>query len=989
MTKKLSFVMSLAVLLGATLGGSALGADPAASLVGYWKLDGDTLDSSGLENHGTTEGDPVFEAGMFEQAMYFDGNGDYLVLDSVADDFTDDDLTLSAWIKTADTGTWQWWFSCNTAGGGNVIILGLISGNIVVHQGAVQVTSTTVVNDLEWRHVAYTRTGNTGNLYINGEFEGTHTTSFTLSADNRWSIAQEWDSGNPGDFLNGTVDDVRIYDRGLTEDELPQIMTTLSPGAARDPSPANEAIDVPRDAVMSWTPGRYAPAVNAHTVYFSENFDDVNDRIGGVIQNANSYTPAERLEFGTVYYWTVDEVNSPPDSTVFPGEIWRFTVEPTGYPIEDVTVTTTSASVEGSGPENTVNGAGLDEEDLHSVAVADMWLSAPGQVQPVQLEYAFDRAYSLHEMWVWNYNMELEPFVNFGVKNVNVEYSENGVDWTVLGDVEIAQANGTPTPANTAVSCDGAVARYVRLTINSNWGTSDQYGLSEVRFLYIPVWAREPEPAADATGVHPQSVMTWRAGRHAAVHDVYVSTDGQALADGTAPVVTVAEPSFDPGALGLGQTYYWAVHEVNDVEAVPVWSGDVWNFSTREYLVVDDFEGYTDYSPNRVFQTWIDGWGFSADDIFPDGFDGNGTGAQVGNIDPPFAEQTVVHGGAQSMPLAYSNTTMSYSETERTFAVPQDWTLYGIQTLTVHFRGNLDNTGQLYVKINGVKVPYDGDATDIAKVFWQTWNIDLASVNTNLTSVRTLAIGVDGAGAAGMLYIDDILLYPTPPQVIEPVEPDNAFLVAHYAFDGDVTDGSGNGYHGQPEGGPVHVAGVKGQALEFDGIDDVVRIADQDGLNPGDGSYSWTFWARLDPTAGTAGSAVWDLAVNKRETGSNGFYIGANRDQGNSDQAGFKLMLGDTGGSRVDTGYGIAPLGEWVFVACVLDRDQNVHKISVDGGNTWMTAAPPAGPIAPVQDLGIGFDIGPNNYWFHGAIDEVRLYNVALTDAEVVWLAGN
>jgi hypothetical protein len=99
-------------------------------------------------------------------------------------------------------------------------------------------------------------------------------------------------------------------------------------------------------------------------------------------------------------------------------------------------------------------------------------------------------------------------------------------------------------------------------------------------------------------------------------------------------------------------------------------------------------------------------------------------------------------------------------------------------------------------------------------------------------------------------------------------------------------------------------------------------------------------------------------------------------------------MLGNTSATRVDTPFALVPLGEWVFVAAVLDRDNNAHKISVDGGQTWATATPPTGQIAPAQDLGIGWDIGSNNFWFHGMIDEVRLYNYALSNEEVAWLAA-
>ncbi len=122
--------------------------------------------------------------------------------------------------------------------------------------------------------------------------------------------------------------------------------------------------------------------------------------------------------------------------------------------------------------------------------------------------------------------------------------------------------------------------------------------------------------------------------------------------------------------------------------------------------------------------------------------------------------------------------------------------------------------------------------------------------------------------------------------------------------------------------------------------------------------------------------------------GARGYYVGADRNQGTATQSGYKLMLGNTAGTRVDTPFVMVPQGEWVFVAAVLDRAQNVHKISVDGGQTWANAKPPTGQIAPVQDLGIGWDIGVKDFWFHGTIDEVRIYNYALSNEEVAWLAG-
>jgi hypothetical protein len=97
--------------------------------------------------------------------------------------------------------------------------------------------------------------------------------------------------------------------------------------------------------------------------------------------------------------------------------------------------------------------------------------------------------YTLHELWVWNSNQLIEPFIGFGAKTVKVEYSIDGTAWTALEGVpEFARAPGQAGYAhNTVVSFGGVSARYVRLTIEANWGgVSPSTGLSEVRFFYIP-----------------------------------------------------------------------------------------------------------------------------------------------------------------------------------------------------------------------------------------------------------------------------------------------------------------------------------------------------------------------------------------------------------------------------------------------------------------------------------------------------------------------
>jgi len=540
------------------------------------------------------------------------------------------------------------------------------------------------------------------------------------------------------------------------------IILAIPPGAARNPKPANEAIDVPREVALSWTPGEFAPPVNGHKVYLSENFKDVNDGVGGVTQDANSYTPPQRLNLGTIYYWRVDEVNGPPDYTVYKGGVWSFTTEPVGYPIKNVTATASSSHNAEMGPEKTVNGSGLNAEDLHSKEPADMWLSS-AEPLGAWIKFEFDKVYKLHQMWVWNSNQMIESLIGFGFKNVTIEYSTNGTDYTALGTtVEFARAPGTDGYAhNTTVDFVDVAAKYIRLTAKSNWGFMPQFGLSEVCFLYIPIRAREPSPESGATDVDVDVTLDFRAGREAAQHNVYLSTDQQAVVGGTAPVTTVTKASYGPLSLDLDKTYYWKINEVNMAETPTTLEGDVWSFTTRQFLIVDDFESYndldtTDPASNRIFNTWIDGYGTTTN------------GSIVGYENPPFCEKTIVHGDKQSMPLSYSNTAgKTYSEAERTFAVGQNWTKAGITTLVLYFHGASGNTGQLYIKINGSKVIYGGDAVDITRPRWKQWNINLASpAFAGLQNVTKLSIGIDGNGASGKLYFDDIRLYQLAPEIV-------------------------------------------------------------------------------------------------------------------------------------------------------------------------------------------------------------------------------
>ncbi|MCH8118923.1 MAG: hypothetical protein IIC00_04240 [Planctomycetes bacterium] len=770
MSKKVIYLISFVLIMGLVLTSVAKAVDP--DLVGWWRLDEGSgtiaKDSSGNGNNGTLEGNPQRVAGKIGGALKFDGDDDQITLKYPLTVGSSSN-TVAAWIKVPLAGT-EGLDASERVG----IVLGSYNDspntNWELHAagqmrlwwngGQIDHRGTTDLRDNTWHHITWVRdkATNANYMYIDGQLE---TTIATLGTDLTFNTTHKIGGDNRGSPPNfhGLLDDVQIYSRALTQEDIQEVMIGIPPGSASNPSPANKATDVPRDVVLSWTPGEFAAPTDGHKVYFGDNFNDVNDAIGGVAQGANSYTPAQRLDFGTTYYWRVDEVNAPPTSQIeFKGNVWQFTTEPIAYAIENITATASSSEAN-KGPENTINGSGLDANDLHSIEPTDMWLS--GSEPNAWIEYELDKVYKLHQMWVWNSNDSLESVIGFGFKDVAIEYSVNGTDYTTLGTThEFARAPGAVDYAhNTTIDFGGVTAKYVRLTTNNNWGDLlDQYGLSEVRFFSIPVFAREPSPDSGATDVAVDVTLGFRAGREAVTHDVYLSTDEQAVIDGNVPVTTVTEASYGPLSLDLDTTYYWKINEVNEAETPTTWQGDIWNFTTHEFFVVDGFEDYNDYPPDEIWSTWVDGYGVPAN------------GATVGypnpdwNQDEHYVETTIVHGDSQAMPFFYSNTGgAAYSEGERTFAVPQDWTKAGVQTLTLWFHGTSGNTGQMYVKINGSKIPYDGAAGNIAVPGWQVWNIDLASSGLNLQGVSSLAIGIDGNGASGTLYIDDIGLYALAP----------------------------------------------------------------------------------------------------------------------------------------------------------------------------------------------------------------------------------
>jgi hypothetical protein len=199
--------------------------------------------------------------------------------------------------------------------------------------------------------------------------------------------------------------------------------------------------------------------------------------------------------------------------------------------------------------------------------------------------------------------------------------------------------------------------------------------------------------------------------------------------------------------------------------------------------------------------------------------------------------------------------------------------------------------------------------------------------------------------------------------------------LGYWAFDDGsgttATDGSGNGNHGQLRNGPTWVVGKLGQALQFDGVDDYVEVPHN---------------AKLEPTTGKATVSVWINA--KRHTGPNNAQWqgilakgGAPRLYNLYTQQNQTLHFstGPSGAYIGSSSTGQVPLNEWVHVAIVVDGAHLYYLNGAPAGTGGTGATVPTGSSAALT-------IGRTNETdreFLGMIDDVRLYDVALTAEEV------
>jgi len=569
------------------------------------------------------------------------------------------------------------------------------------------------------------------------------------------------DGLEPGTTYYWRVDEIEAD--GTTTHQGDLWTFSAAPQTAYSPSPRDGDKWIDSETGLSWVAGQGA---TSHALYFGTDAEAVANRDAGVFVDdlpLPSHDP-DALEAGTTYYWAVDESDG---TNTYAGEVWSFTIADgkggikgeyfgSMTPGGEAGLTRIDPDVDFSwgndGPGDPIaadNFSARWTADLE-IAVADTYTFITRTDDGARLwldgEMIVNRWVDQGPTDAFSRPLDLEP----GFYALQMEYYENG------GGATAQLAWQTPSVARQIIPAGP---------------------------LQPPARAKFPYPASGDVNTPQDPTLRWTAGDEAAQHQIYFGEDKDAVANATPAdggiyrgQQALEATTYAVSGLEWNKTYYWRVDEVNPANPDSPWKGGVWKFTTADFIVVDDFEAYTNDVGTRAFEAWIDGVGFTLPEP---GNPGNGTGAAVGhdiwNAGSPhyngqIMETLLVKGGGQSLPLYYDNTASPYlSEAQRTWTMPQDWTSNGAETLVLYVRGIPTNVAEpVYVVIEDslgqTAVVTQANPEAALATQWLEWEIalsDLADAGVNPAAVKKMTLGLGNQaaptpGAAGVLYVDEI-----------------------------------------------------------------------------------------------------------------------------------------------------------------------------------------------------------------------------------------
>ncbi len=519
----------------------------------------------------------------------------------------------------------------------------------------------------------------------------------------------------------------------------------VPPKSAYKPNPVDNGKFVSPEVTLTWTAGDDA---KLHTVYFGDDYDTVSSAAGGAQIGVTTYTPGT-LELEKIYYWRVDEFDG---VSTYKGDVWSFKTAKAG----------------GGLRADYYNGTDFETFILTRTdpQVNFDW-GDPGSPDPAVSEDNFSVRWTGEVEAGYTETYTFYPKTDDGVR-LWVGGKQLVDSWET---VPIYPIEHKGTINLIAGSTYRITMEYFEATANAiaelRWESpSTPKQLIPQAAFAMPVKAGNPNPGNGAVDVKHTPVLTWAAGDSAVSHELYFGTDEEAVRNATKAspeyigAKALGDESYEPGQLEWNTTCYWRVDEVEDGATIK--TGSLWSFTTANFLIIDDMESYNDIDEgqpgsNRIYLAWIDGYDNPAVN-----------GSIVGHANPPLAEQTIVHSGNQSMPFAYNNA-VGKSEATLTLTTNRDWTVKGVDTLVIWYIGDAANAAEtMYVVLNGTAGVDNPDADAAQARDWTEWRVSLQDFGINLTNVNAITLGFGNranpaAGGSGMMFFDDIRLYPPAP----------------------------------------------------------------------------------------------------------------------------------------------------------------------------------------------------------------------------------
>jgi len=974
------------------------------NLIGWWKMDdegtGTIIDYSGYNNTGTMHGNPQFVPGIDGDAMEFDGD-DYVVIDGfkgVTGDGTDTPpFSITAWIRkegpTGGDGEVVGWGS---SGAGNRMEFRFNAGNnrLRIESGGGNIQGDVALTTGEWTHVAVTVEANstyTSDTGINFYFDGVvsnransdpdpihPTSSFDLIMGQRYNReGTRW-------FI-GALDDVRVYDKVLTAEEVGRAMLG-DPRLAWGLTPDDQSETfIEEAATLSWTPGDGAAQ---HDVYLATSeaavtAADTTDTTGIYQgrQDANSYSIPDTLDFGQTYYWRIDEVAAN-GTTVFRGRPSSFTIadfiliddfESYNAFDNEIWVTWHDGLGFGSangGPFSAGNGTGsVVGDEATASTTEETTVNSGTQAMPLQ------------------YNNNKPGFLSYSEVTMKLDSMR---DWTRHG-VKALSLSHTGFPKSLSSFEQGPGGKYTLAARSAGniSGASDEFHFAYQQLNGPGEIVAKVEWVQDADDNAQAGLMIRDTLDPDSAHTAILLETNDVAAD--ADLLHRSRP-----AKGEGSTTTTTVDEI----MAPQW-----------LRLQRDIGGMVSaaYSPDGVNWTNLSG--------------------QLVTMNTPIFVGLVV-----ASENAGVTCTAEFSNVQIT----------GGGTWMNQDVGIAENDPEpMYVAIaNPGRAPavvYHDDSEAARIDGWAEWNIDLqrfADQGVDLRNVDTISIGLGNRdnpapGGSGKMFVDDIRLYrprcmpdhqKSPADlnddcvvdsldlqimagdwlasdlVVATTAPGPAGLVVHYKFDGNANDSSGNNRHGSSTAKPTYVQGKFGQAIHLDGVDDYIAIGDFIYTDTGYTEATACAWIRT--TDGDGQIVTFDRSDNWR------LEVGGSYGDGPSWYAGAPGYVGwhvYTSTGQVDTenytgwpaNTGRIDDGKWHHVAGTFNN--GTLTIYIDGRPRESYLGGPTfgyGRYTRYGMIGTGSEASyppptgrQNGPYLNADLDEVRVYSRALSAAEIANLA--